>query len=85
MQQKCPKVGSPDIQSNQSTQSTIGHAMVSCPVCDEIIDAEFINQHLDSSCELGQSKLEKLKRPTKETNAQAKAWAKLLDANGTSK
>lgn len=51
--------------------------MVSCPVCDEIIDADYINDHLDQNCELGQKDIE-VSKHAKESNAQAKAWAKVL-------
>lgn len=60
--------------------------MVSCPVCDEIIDAEFINQHLDQNCNLGQDEIEMSRRHVKDDSA--KAWARLLgttSANGSSR
>jgi hypothetical protein len=57
--------------------------MVSCPVCDEIIDAEFINQHLDQNCDLGKNEIEMSRRQVKDDSAQAKAWARLLGTTST--
>jgi hypothetical protein len=63
--------------------------MVSCPVCEEIIDTEYINIHLDQNCLLSTREIESFvsRRQTREgssrdgqTNgtAQAKAWANVF-------
>lgn len=73
--------------------------MVSCPICDEIVDAEYINMHLDQNCSLSTRDIEDLvgrrqkraggSRGEGQTNgaAQAKAWASVLGprAVGTGK
>jgi hypothetical protein len=57
--------------------------MVSCPVCEEFLDPEFINEHLDSNCSLTQNDIEMRRekhRGTKDITAQKKAWASVLNS-----
>lgn len=61
-----------------------GRTMVSCPVCDDIVDSEYINLHLDKNCKLDQEDIEEIQRTseaTKPSNGQAKAWANVFGSS----
>ncbi|PVG00212.1 hypothetical protein CPB86DRAFT_729739, partial [Serendipita vermifera] len=51
--------------------------MVSCPACEEFLDPEFINEHLDSNCTLNQQDME-VQKGKRDTIDQKKAWASVL-------
>lgn len=59
--------------------------MVTCPVCEEIIDSKWINQHLDSNCRLKEDVLSKSssispirQNGSSEKGTQIKAWASIM-------
>ncbi|KAG8809107.1 E3 ubiquitin-protein ligase rad18 [Serendipita sp. 399] len=71
------------IELSSSSSEANGQTMVACPVCDEIVDSEYINLHLDRDCQLGSDDMENISRKTKVpkgSSAQAKAWANVFGA-----
>ncbi|KAG8867100.1 E3 ubiquitin-protein ligase rad18 [Serendipita sp. 405] len=69
------------------SSETNGQTMVVCPVCEEIVDSEYINLHLDRDCELASQEMERMSRKVKDPKAsatQAKAWANVFNAGGQS-
>jgi len=70
--------------------ATVRRSMVSCPICEEIVDAEYINMHLDQNCSLSTREIEgfitkqqkqdgfSLDGVRTNGSAQAKAWASVL-------
>lgn len=78
------------VQSPLNTDTRL--SMVSCPICEEIVDANYINTHLDNSCSLNSRQIEGLagKRQNRGGGArnetsQAKAWANVLGPRAAGK
>lgn len=70
--------------------------MVSCPICEEFVDADYINAHLDNKCSSNTREIQSgtgvrqnsngtSKGPRTSETTQAKAWANVLGPRAAGK